>query len=408
MKVICNPVPADVSAEGTVAQMVGEALSNPVGTPPIEKKLKPSSKVAILIDDNTRPTPQKEILPVLLERIHAAGVSAEQIDIIIALGTHFNMTEDEISYRVGEDTFKAYRTRNHDPQSGENVKICEFSDGFPVKANPIVTAADVKIGISSVLPHPFNGFGGGPKIVMPGVVDHDAIRYHHSVTMPKGGVVGNTSSNTFHDETARVGRAAGIDLSINCVLNSNEQPIEIIAGDVLEAHKRAIDSFKSAYGVPMQTDADLTITSSYPYDVFPQILKPIGPAFLGTKRGGYVVLVADTPAGIPEFMLDLLDSVRQRDPLQMLAEFAKGDLVIPGGSMDMNIAFPSLVMTMERLNITMVSDHVTPEEAKKLGFCHAPTVQEALDALPAEAKGGKAAIIPYGGVSLPLREKSYF
>jgi nickel-dependent lactate racemase len=408
MEVICDHLPADVTPERTVAEMVAESVSRPVGAPPIEEKLSPTSKVVILIDDKTRPTPQKEALPVILERVRAAGVPADRVDIIVALGTHFPMTEEEIRERVGEDIFRTYRIRNHDSAAADQVKICELSDGFPVKVNAAFAAADVRIGIGSVLPHPFNGFGGGPKIVMPGVADYDAIRYHHATTMPKGGVVGNTTTNLFHDETARIGLASGLDLSINCVLNSREEVIDVVSGHVIEAHKAAVEKVRAAYGVSLSEDADLAILSGYPYNMFPHVLKPIPMAFLATRTKGHAILVADVPAGIPEAILDLIESVRHRDPLELLGEYAKGQLVIPGAPIDMNLSFPGLAMSMRMLKVTMVSGDVTPEEAAKLGFGHALTVQDALQGLPEHVEGAKVAIFPAGGITLPLREKAYF
>jgi nickel-dependent lactate racemase len=408
MDVICNPVPTDGAPDRSVAAMVAESLSEPIGIAPLEERLAPSARVVILIDDKTRPTPQNEILPPLLERIRNAGVPRDRVDIIVALGTHFPMTEEELSERVGQDIAKNYRITNHDPHAGDQVKICEMTDGFPVKVNPIFAAADVKIGISSILPHPFNGFGGGPKIVMPGVTDYEAICYHHATTMPRGGVVGNTTSNLFHDETARIGLASGLDLSINCLLNSREEVVEVVSGHVLEAHKAGIQKCRAAYGVTMPEEADLAILSGYPYDMFPHVLKPIPMAFLATRTLGRVILVADAPAGIPDPILDLIQSVLDRDPLQILGEYAKGELIIPGAPIDMNLSFPGLALCMRRLNVTMVSTDISPEEAGKLGFGHAPTVQDALDLLPDEAKQGKVAIFPAGGISLPLREKAYF
>jgi len=60
------------------------------------------------------------------------------------------------------------------------------------------------------------------------------------------------------------------------------------------------------------------------------------------------------------------------------------------------------------LNVTLVSRDVKPEEAAKLGFGHARTVQKALVGLPEHLKGAKVAIFPAGGITLPLREKAYF
>jgi nickel-dependent lactate racemase len=409
MEVICNHLPADASPDRTVAEMTAESLSRPIASSPLERKLKPSSRVAILIDDKTRPTPQKEILPVVLDRIRGAGVPADRVDILVALGTHFPMSEDEIRERVGAGVFRQCRVRNHDSAAGDLVKICELSDGFPVRVNPLFASADVRIGIGSVLPHPFNGFGGGPKIVMPGVADYDSIRYHHATTMPRGGVVGNTTTNLFHDETARVGLASGLDLSINCVLNSSEEVVEVVSGHVLEAHRVAIDRVRSSYGVSLSEDADLAILSGYPYNMFPHVLKPIPMAFLATRAKGHAILAADVPGGIPGPILDLIESVRRRDPLEMLGEFARGRLVIPGAPIDMNLSFPGLAMSMRVLNVTLVSSDVTPQDVAKLGFGHAPTVQDALEALPGDVKqGGKVAIFPAGGITLPLREKAYF
>ncbi len=408
MEVICNPLPTDRSPDRPVAEMVNDSLSGPVGTAPLEDRLDPSSRVVILIDDGTRPTPQHEILPPLLRRIRDKGVPDDQVDIVVALGTHFPMSDEAISERVGREIFETYRVRNHDPHAADQVRICALRDGFPVKVNPTFASADVKIGISSVLPHPFNGFGGGPKIVMPGVVDYEAICRHHATTMPKGGVVGNTTSNLFHDETARIGLASGLDLSINCVLNSREEVVAVVSGHVLEAHSSGIEKCRRAYGVEMSQEADLAILSGYPYDMFPHVLKPIPMAFLATRTMGHAILVADVPAGIPDPILDLIQSVLERDPLDILEEYARGRLIIPGGPIDMNLSFPGLALCMRRLNVTMVSNDVSPEEAGKIGFGHAPTIQDALALLPDEVHRARVAIFPAGGISLPLREKAYF
>lgn len=67
-----------------------------------------------------------------------------------------------------------------------------------------------------------------------------------------------------------------------------------------------------------------------------------------------------------------------------------------------------LALCMRRLNVTMVSDDICPEDAGKLGVGHAPTVQDALRLLPEDTKQAKVAILPAGGISLPLRKKAYF
>ena len=49
-------------------------------------------KVALLVDDLTRPTPAHLILPFVLKEIHLGGVKKEDISIIMAIGSHRVMT----------------------------------------------------------------------------------------------------------------------------------------------------------------------------------------------------------------------------------------------------------------------------------------------------------------------------
>ena len=100
-----------------------------------------------------------------------------------------------------------------------------------VKINPEVARADLKIGISSVVPHPMAGYSGGPKIVMPGICDFDFIRDHHmkNVIHPRS-VAGVLDGNPFQGGILQVAKAVGLDFSINCVYNRKGQVSRIVGG----------------------------------------------------------------------------------------------------------------------------------------------------------------------------------
>ena len=78
----------------------------------------------------------------------------------------------------------------------------------PVFLNRTVASADVRIAIGSILPHPHNGFGGGPKSVMPGICDFHTIRKHHlkNVVNPRS-ILGNLEENPFYEECCHIAEA---------------------------------------------------------------------------------------------------------------------------------------------------------------------------------------------------------
>ena len=93
-------------------EMIRDALDHPVGSLPIDKIVKPGQKVCIISDDITRFTPVEMILQEMLPRLEGAGIAKEDIVIVMALGSHRYMTEEEMVKKVGRDVFDNYRVIN--------------------------------------------------------------------------------------------------------------------------------------------------------------------------------------------------------------------------------------------------------------------------------------------------------
>jgi len=136
-------------------------------------------------------------------------------------------------------------------------------DGRIVKINPEVANADLKIGISSILPHPMAGFGGGPKIVIPGVSNFEFVRDHHMRhTIHPRSVAGLTKGNPFHESCLRAAQAVGLDFSINCVYNQHGEVVRIIGGSLEAAFAEAAQECYKTLGVRFEEKVDITITST--------------------------------------------------------------------------------------------------------------------------------------------------
>jgi len=186
-QVLNNVVLESKKVEKTVCQMVSESISNPIGTLPLQEMVKPGDQMVIIVDDFARPTPKREILKALIGHLSKFGINHSQIDILFGVGTHRPLSEMEVDEALGREFSHEVRFTIHDSWSKTLVPIGRLRTGAEIKVNPLLLKADFRIGIGSIIPHPMNGFGGGGKIIMPGVANYEAIREHHMKYMIAGG-----------------------------------------------------------------------------------------------------------------------------------------------------------------------------------------------------------------------------
>ena len=85
----------------SIEQMVFDALSRPEGAEPLTTFVSKAHRIAVIVDDATRPTPVAPILQILLSHIEASGFEKDNITIVIALGTHEAMEKEALEARLG-------------------------------------------------------------------------------------------------------------------------------------------------------------------------------------------------------------------------------------------------------------------------------------------------------------------
>lgn len=410
-RVINNAELRSKSTKKTIDQMVSAAIMRPIGTGPLRDLIKPVYKIVILIDDITRPTPKKEILSCLLSHLERWGVGSHQIDVLLATGTHRPMTEDEIKATFGEDLFREVHFVNHDCRSSQLVSVGTLQSAGEVKINPFVVRADFRIGVGSILPHSMCGFGGGAKIVFPGVANYEAIRDHHCALMTaKGSSLGNIENNPFHKEICQAGRLAKLDFLINAVYNSNEEVKEIVAGDFMKAHTEGVRMSLSEFAVRFDEPADVTIASTFPYTEGPQVMKPLHPATTVTRQGGVVILYANTiRGGLPEAFLNAFDTAfanSQGNLKQLVLDSCReGKPIIPAAPMDFNGALNMTLLNLSRVKVILVSRDADAKQAARLGFSYVDGLEKAISMVSRDIPNATVNILPAGGLVIPLVEQ---
>lgn len=392
-----------------ISRLVDEALTSPTGTPSLADLVQGKEHAVIVTDDLTRPTPRRPILERLVDFLNRNGIDDDRIDVLIGVGTHRPVNDVEISECFGSDLCARLRITNHDCHADDLVSVGTLPFAGEVLINPLFLAADIRIALGSILPHALNGFGGGAKLVFPGVAGFDSIKRHHLALLAAEGVgLGNLAGNPFHEEISEVGRMAGLHFVVNAVYDGRERVRAIVAGHFEEAFRvgagLCADGLKASFDRP----ADVTIISAFPYDDGPQITKPLGPATLVTREHGTVILYADRILGghIPSAVLETFEralSLAQGDVRGLVFDYtSRGELIAPGAPMDFNSAINTTLLYLSRVNVILVSKDANAEQAACMGFDFAASIEEAAAKVAEDRPSATVNVIPAGGLVLPV------
>ncbi len=283
---------------------ITSAFQRPIGSLPISQLARGSSSVAIVVDDLSRPTPAAVIIPALLEELIAAGVPRAGIRFVVGGGSHRPLSRDEIIKKVGPGVAARYEVTNHDFMSGRLRGVGNLPDGTPIFIDPVVADADFKICLGGIYAHGAVGFGGGAKLILPGVSGLATMFCYHTFYPSRGHAVieAERGDNPDHRHISEdVAGLVGLDVIVNAVLNHRREVAGLFVGDFIQAHRRAAGFALEAYGTPipasLRREADLLICNCYPLDADPiQTGKALWPRRLFDKA--YTVAVNPASDGI--------------------------------------------------------------------------------------------------------------
>ena len=188
------------------------ALETPLG-PSLADRVEPGDEVAIVVTDVTRSAPDDVLLDVLLDRLAGIGVDRDRVTVVIGLGLHRPMTDDEIEAMLGPHADLAV---NHDPESVVTVGTITENE-VPVEIGDPIANADSVLSTGVVEPHQYAGFSGGAKTVVIGAGGESLIRYTHGPEMlARDGVrLGRVEGNPFRELLDEAGDLVGVDVSLN-------------------------------------------------------------------------------------------------------------------------------------------------------------------------------------------------
>ena len=392
------------------ADLTRTALSNPVEKAPLSNLLSSHHSVCILIEDLTRTSPKRVLLHHVLEELQKIGIADSNISIVIALGTHRPLSQNELAGAFGRETVARYSFVNHDCRSDDLVPIGSLNSGTPVKINKLAANATFCLGIGSIFPHPLNGFGGGGKIMFPGVADLDSIFEHHlRHSFRNLAYLGNMAGNSFYEEITSLARDGGLDFIVNSVLDHNDRLHQIVCGDPVAAHIAGTELCRAIISRHFPCKTDVTIISAFPYSEGPQIMKPLAPASMITRDRGWVILYADCRTPLSDEYFKACSQFRQKHKGRLreavLEKFAANSCIMEDAPPELNMSMAQLMLGINDFNIILVCPDINHEQAEQLGFRSAPDIDAAITLCSQHISNPAVNIIPAGGVILPVLEQ---
>jgi len=263
-----------------------------------EKKLfiNPKFKVAIAVNDLTRPIPNNLLLPPLLKKIENCNIPSENISFFIATGTHKELNVNEIKALLSRKIAEKYRVSVHDCDDQNNLTFLGHSTlGTPIYINKEYYLHDIKLVVGHIEPHHFMGYSGGVKSAVIGLGGRKTIEINHSKILDPKAKTGIFYTNPMRKEVEEIGRAIGVDIAFNVILNSQKKIIGAFYGDPYQVMLKGINTSDSVCQVDSDGEYDMVIASpgGYPKDInLYQSQKAITHACTFLKKDGVVILAA--------------------------------------------------------------------------------------------------------------------
>jgi len=266
------------------------------------------SNIGIVVSDKTRLCDYPLYLPWLLEVLHDDGANPANINFYIAFGTHPRQSEEESISSYG-DTFRRYRFVHHDcTDMGSFKNLGTSNRGTPVLVRKDILDSTMIITFGAISYHYFAGFGGGRKLIFPGLAEKKAIYHNHSLflnfhhqKLEEGCQPGKLDGNPVAEDLKEINDLLPERISIHGILNSKGKVCQFLFGNNYNDFKKACTVHDSFFRSKTDQQFDMVLASSggYPKDInFIQAHKSVHHSAAFVKDGGVLIILAECRDGI--------------------------------------------------------------------------------------------------------------
>jgi len=374
-------------------------LKNPIGNSYLKELIsqKGTRKILIIVNDITRTTPYKIILPPLLNELGEVGINNEDIKFIVATGIHRGNSKEEMNNIFGEDLVSTYKFINHNADSTDLHYRGKLKSGNELWVNSIISDSDFIITTGVIVPHYFSGFSGGRKSILPGICGRETIEANHAQMVHHNARAGNLKGNPVHEEMQEAAEKVGVDFNINVVTDENHKIVEIVAGELLTSWRQGVGVCNKIYLCPIEKKADVVIASAggYPKDInVYQAQKALENACHAVKPGGTIILLAECTEEYGEVTFEKW--IEEANTPDDIIKRLKNKFVLGGHK-----AY-AIARAVKEVEVILISS-MPQEKIRKLFFIPMESVSQALNYIKQKyGEDFQAYILPSGNTVVPF------
>jgi nickel-dependent lactate racemase len=208
------------------------------------------------------------------------------------------MTNIDFRKKLGDHVVENYPIYNHNP-----YEFCDYvgetKTGTPIYLNREFMSCDLKIGIGCITPHVHVGYGGGGKIVFPGITGIESAYIFHSEVYQRGietTGLGNFKNNLMYKEIVDAVRLSGLNIKIDAIINDRGEITDLFVGDPVEEHRAGVEVAKEHYATHPRPGKDIVVSNAYAKYNEMAICMFLAMKTVNTEKG-VIVLLVDSPEG---------------------------------------------------------------------------------------------------------------
>lgn len=274
----------------------------------LQKQKTEIRNAGIVVSDKTRLCEYPLLLPLVTTALRDHGLMEDNIIFYIAYGTHSVQTEEECLTSYGE-SYKRFRFVHHRSREENGlISVGTTSRGTEVKVLKEIFEHDLFITIGAISHHYIAGFGGGRKLLVPGLAGYDTILQNHKIFLDfekkelrKGCRSGNLDTNPMALDLEEINTKMPARLEIHAIINSQKEVCEVHFGTGYDDFRMVCERYDQFFRAKKEKQYDMVVASAggYPKDInFIQAHKSIHNAASFVRDNGVLIIFAECRDGI--------------------------------------------------------------------------------------------------------------
>ncbi len=253
-----------------------------------------------VVNDACRPTPTYEIL----NRLYQNGRLSKKAKFLVATGCHQPPDETHLKSIFGA-LYEKLKNRIliHDAKDkNSRTHLGDIEGGHPVYINKFFYEAKKVVVIGSVEPHYFAGYTGGRKAIFPGLCDYETTVQNHRQAVSFDASPVKLEGNPVEQNLQSLMNLIADKpiLSIQTVLDKNNQIQAVFCGNIDSSFRRACELAQKIYSTKINKRYDLLLAEVRPPldSSLYQLQKSLENSQTAVTDGGTIILFSPCREGI--------------------------------------------------------------------------------------------------------------